>query len=351
MNLHYAWPADELARSLCIIADEMIESPQKRQRLKTLVRKRLRRGNLALDGITTLVLYHLCCADLYRQRYRWIGWECRSRWAWEKASLDWTYPRWDGSQCNLLVLGEQGLGDEMLFASCLPELLEQCERVTYECDPRLIPIFERTYPGVRFVSRFSDDARRPWPEAYYAAGDYDAFIPAGDLPKLYRTNVRDFVFRPLLAHSGLRPRYYLELSRLGPPPYIGVAWGGRLSRIDPDPLLCGPGTFINLQYDGQTHPGVHVLEQPSLDHTFALIACLEQVRGTIITPIHMAGRLGLPTEVVLPAPVYADPDNPNDESHNRLRWEWPRGPATPWHPSVQIHQDTQQWTHSRKTPI
>ena len=69
-------------------------------------------------------------------------------------------PVWDGSSLadkTILVYGEQGIGDEIMFASCLPELIEQADRCLVACEPRLVPLFRRSFPTATVVS--IDDIR------------------------------------------------------------------------------------------------------------------------------------------------------------------------------------------------
>lgn len=64
-------------------------------------------------------------------------------------------PRWDGGDLTgrqLLVLAEQGVGDQMRFARDLAELRRHCGALTVECEARLVPIFARSLPGIPIVA-------------------------------------------------------------------------------------------------------------------------------------------------------------------------------------------------------
>src|SRR5207244_10859271 len=72
----------------------------------------------------------------------WPAYEWRLQQAPSLLSLGFPLPRWDGSSLQgrtILVWGEQGVGDELLFASCVPDLLTQAGHVVLACDPRLVP--------------------------------------------------------------------------------------------------------------------------------------------------------------------------------------------------------------------
>jgi Flp pilus assembly protein TadD len=67
-------------------------------------------------------------------------------------------PRWDGRRLEdgrLLVWGEQGVGDEILFAQYLKDALTLAPQIIVECDPRLVSIFKRSFPAIAFVPRTS----------------------------------------------------------------------------------------------------------------------------------------------------------------------------------------------------
>ena len=104
------------------------------------------------------------------------GWSLNEhRWASPTASRSKPYvkPRWDGRRVdgNLLVWGEQGLGDQILHASMLSDLRDYARKVIIEAEPRLVPLFERSFPGMEIV---------PLVDALYR-DLFDAHIPLASL--------------------------------------------------------------------------------------------------------------------------------------------------------------------------
>jgi hypothetical protein len=93
----------------------------------------------------------------------------------------------------LLVWGEQGLGDEVMFASLIPQLAQDGVRVVLDCDARLAPLLTRGLPnnqlGVTVVARTEP------PSGRLTAPDVVAQIPAGSLPRLMRRRIGDFAGR------------------------------------------------------------------------------------------------------------------------------------------------------------
>src|SRR5690606_17227090 len=55
-------------------------------------------------------------------------------------------PLWDGTPGKTVAFyGEQGLGDEIMYASCLEDAARDVQ-VIVECDPRLEGLFRRSFP-------------------------------------------------------------------------------------------------------------------------------------------------------------------------------------------------------------
>ena len=71
----------------------------------------------------------------------------------ERTEFLFNQPRWEPG-CDLagktrLVVGEQGLGDEVLFANLLPDVIERLGptgRLILAVETRLVPIFKRAFP-------------------------------------------------------------------------------------------------------------------------------------------------------------------------------------------------------------
>ena len=59
-----------------------------------------------------------------------------------------TWPQWHGEKTSVCVYGEQGLGDEIMFSSMIPDVTEAAEEVVFECHPRLEQTFKRSFPGI-----------------------------------------------------------------------------------------------------------------------------------------------------------------------------------------------------------
>lgn len=109
---------------------------------------------------------------------------------------------WTGGslkKTRLLVRAEQGVGDQILFASLIPDLAARakCEggSLVLECEPRLAPLFARSFPDVT-VKPTAIKSVGGVPVADYgwlkAAGGANAVTMMGSLPRYMRTRLDAF---------------------------------------------------------------------------------------------------------------------------------------------------------------
>ena len=98
-------------------------------------------------------------------------------------------PKWQGQElkgCSLLVLREQGVGDELLYSSCFIDLEELNAKVTVQCDSRLLSIFQRTYKNINFISAAQNE------NIYELCKEFDYISAIGSLPGYFRKKLEDF---------------------------------------------------------------------------------------------------------------------------------------------------------------
>lgn len=343
------WPTERLLKALKLVIDEQGFTKLRKDMMFKKLSRLAKRGELEVSNMDTEWLYRLCAASLMLHDYHWFAWEWRSKWATELATKNWVYPRWGGPdadnlQKRILVVGEQGVGDEIVFASCYNELAKDVEEAWVECDPRLIPIFERSFPeNLHFVNRYLDASKRVVPRM----GDYpkfhdgkpiEAFIMAGNVPKLYRHSVQDFPKHSngFLAPDVGRNQVWGSWLRLNSVPPVGCSWSGRQGEIEP--LAYG----ISLQYGADDHRGLTVPNldlRQDLEGTFALISALGKVVSTTNAVAHMAGSLGVPTDCIKPPPIYATTE---DTFNNRVQAWW-ADDYSDWYPSITMYRSQKEW--------
>ncbi|HSA91148.1 MAG TPA: tetratricopeptide repeat protein [Burkholderiales bacterium] len=233
-------------------------------------------------------------------------------------------PQWDGEPLagrNVLVLPEQGLGDEIMFGSCIPDLAAEAAHVIVECDPKLEAIFRRSFPACTVVSRQRTLANdwitrvQPKPELQVAAGS---------LARRYRSRTEDFPQRPFLQADPARvAAWKAKLEALGPGRKIGLSWRGGVgltgrkrrsfSLGELAPVLRLPGThWISLQYtdvreelrqlESRQPLKVHHWQEAIDDYgeTAALVCALDGVLTVCTAIVHLSGALGRPAVVMVP---------------------------------------------------
>ncbi|CAO3435758.1 hypothetical protein [Azospirillum endophyticum] len=187
----------------------------------------------------------------------------------DAVSRRFAFPEWRGEALadrRILVWGEQGLGDEILFGTALPDLLRESGRLIVECDARLTGLFARALPGA--------EVRAPTPDPR----DADCHAPLGSVAARLRPTLRRFpAAGPFLTpEPRLTTEWRDRLAELGPGLRVGICWrssrmtadrAGAYSRIDQwGPVFAVPGvTFVNLQYDG------HEAERDSALHRFGTV--------------------------------------------------------------------------------
>lgn len=134
-------------------------------------------------------------------------------------------PLWSGEDLeakSILVWREQGLGDEVRYASLLPELRDMGCSVTFECTPKLIPLWENSFPWVTIQPEGEELCNE---DPKYANFDYQ--IPVGSLGGILRNTLAQFVdkqkpwiSRDLTAETQIRTQLAIKSDEL----LIGVCW-------------------------------------------------------------------------------------------------------------------------------
>ena len=250
---------------------------------------------------------------------------------------------------RLLVLAEQGLGDELLFASLLPDVIEALGpegRLTLAVEPRLVSLFARSLPQAEILAHRTETVGgrvRRSAGGLADPGAIDVWAPLASLPRQFRRAVTDFPARPgFLVADPQRVAHWRNWLGEGPPA-VGLTWrsgnllGDRRRQYPPmaswKPVLEASETrLVNLQYDVQADElealgalgGRALLQPPGLDlknhidDLAALCCALDLVVSVSNATGQLAGACGAPT-VMLCVPA-----------------AWPRlgQESYPWHPTI-----------------
>lgn len=282
------------------------------------------------------------------------------RWRWRKAEpplphRSWPWPEWPGDGAvpqRLLLWGEQGLGDRLLFLQYLPDLLAGSDgELTLETDPRLIPLLRRSFPQMRFA------AETPQAGAALLSDAFDAHLPLGNLPRRAPPG-KAYLQADAARAAELSARY-----RRGGEKLIGLSWRsanaalGVAKSLQPEDfkrLADLPGCrFVCLQYGASEAEhaafrsmfGDRYIHDPAidaqndLDGLAAQIAALDLVLTISNVTAHMAGALGQAVWLLAP------------QGKSRFFYLMGTGEGTPWYPRMRIFRPMAAggWTGTMQT--
>ena len=263
-------------------------------------------------------------------------------------------PIWDGSNIagkSILVWAEQGIGDQIMFASIFEDLLKTKVDTIVECERRLIPLFQRSFPQIDFVPQENPIQPR------LLDNSVNFQVPMAGLGQWFRTEERSFLsnknfYLHACPEKTLKIRNKYQKLANGKM-LVGISW--KSTGIDQTkaetkstslenwkPILSRQDCFfINLQYGDvrqeieeyasvQNNLPIYLDEEidslENLDDFSAQVSVLDLVMSIDNTTVHMAGALGKKVWNLLPH----IPD-----------WRWMlKRKDTPWYPSMKLFRQT-----------
>lgn len=297
---------------------------------------------------------HLMLGDLARG---WEDYEARLRTyrCFEYRLFD--YPDWEGGPLEgktVLIYAEQGLGDEMMFASCFGEVLKRANHCVIDCSPKLEKLFRRSFPGATIHGGEQVDRDLSWLER---VPKIDCKVASGSLPMHFRRDAGSFPRHGgYLCADADRVRFWrARLDDLGEGLKVGLSWRGgmkfthqgvrSLSLDQLKPLLEMKGVkFVSVQYGDcvddlerwRRESGLEIAHwQEALDdydETAALVSALDLVISVQTAVVHLGGALGRAVWVLVPAAP---------------EWRYNRtGNTMLWYPAVTIFRQRElgQWS-------
>lgn len=240
---------------------------------------------------------------------------------------------------KVLLLPEQGVGDSIMFASMIPDVVATAAATTVVCDARLVGLYEASFPNASIVG--------PEASAGMRLGDFEKVVAIGSLGHAFRTRLTDFPGTPYLTP---RPgAVEVWAARLGPKcgrARIGISWRGgtawtgatsrSLTLGQLAPLFGLEGCeFVSLQYgdprdevqaaNRELGCGIRIFDPEEIDEfeqLAGLIQNLDWVFTVQTAVVHLSGALGRRCVAMVP---------------ERPEWRYmAAGSAMPWYRSVQI---------------
>jgi tetratricopeptide (TPR) repeat protein len=259
-------------------------------------------------------------------------------------------PEWDGSDLagkRIAIYPEQGIGDEIMFASCVPDVLRKARGCTIVCEPRLVQLFSRSFPEATVVANGADASGLP---------RADWSVRMGSLPLHLRRDLGEFpAHHGYLRAEPARVGYWkARLAALPGARRIGISWRGgtpstrrNLRSIALEQwsalLKTAGASFVSLQYtdcaeeiaEVSRRHRVDIYHWPDAladyDETAALVAALDLVISVQTAVVHLSGALGMPAWTLIPEVP---------------EWRYgEEGETMPWYPSVTLmrKQRGEEW--------
>lgn len=263
-------------------------------------------------------------------------------------------PEWDGTMGQSVVLyGEQGIGDEVCFASMVPDVLAVSKKVILDVDKRLRGLFQRSFPEAKvYGTRSAGPDAKPWDKE---DRDFDASLAMGQVGEYFRTSRESFPSGAYLKPCPTRTAQWKALFEQKGKPVIGIAWAGGIPKTgakfrkaaleDWMPVFAAiDAHWVCLQYRDASeeiaeftakHPHVDLVQYPwatlskDYDDTAALVACLDCVISLPTAIVHLAAALGTKT-IALQA--------------ERKCWKFNAG--LPFHPDVTLIEHGKGWSYA-----
>ena len=267
--------------------------------------------------------YNESLLHLYKKNFK-KGW---SKYEWRLDRLEYTFDlqksekaRWkESKKGRVLLWPEQGIGDEVMFSSIIPELYKKTDKLLVQADERLIPLFKRSFSkDIEFYSSIK----------CIDENDYDYHIPYGSLPEYFRQTIESFensskgwLKASDLKTKDLRSKLLIEDSQN----LIGISWHSTAKRTGfqnrsislnhlATSLYSKNVRLISLQYgdvDNEienlfAETGIKVIQvkdinnMNDIDDLAALISACDKVVSIDNSTAHLAGALGKDTQVILP---------------------------------------------------
>lgn len=279
--------------------------------------------------------------------WRWLSKENVSR------PLKTSREVWQGQPFDgcLYVWAEQGIGDQILHASMLPELRKFPQKKIISVEKKLLPIFRRSFPDFEFIDK----------TATLSEGEYDRHIPIASLGNFFRKSKSDFegIQKKYLIADATTTPHIKPGDSSGEKKLCGISWSSSnkllgkqksISLIELEKILkINNFDFINLQY-GEVASEIARVENDfnikildikkidlyeDMDAVLGLIDCCDIIITTSNSTAHLAGALGKEVFLLLPF------------SAGRF-WYWHDiDGVSLWYPSIRVFKQEQSGDWSK----
>ena len=208
---------------------------------------------------------------------------------------------------RIMVQMTEGIGEQIAISTIFNEVINDFESVIVRCQPKLIPLFEKTFRDIQFVS--SEDRIDHL--------DHEVIIEMNTLANLYRKSRRDFD-RPSfpMFHVDQKKVYEFRKMFYDGRPIIGIIWNSPNSavkfskkNIPLENFECilrdNRYKFVSLQYGEPNNdieklgydiePRADIDVYDDVENLFCLIGSCDAVIGSSNTAHIISGSMGIPS--------------------------------------------------------
>lgn len=325
-------------------------------RALTILEKIVVENRADVEAVSAIGIAHLVAGDF---NHGWTAYRDRLR----QATVNISYARfpqkiWAGeslNDANVLVWTEQGIGEEILTSTLLPETGRKARSVTLLCSERMVPLLKRSFPDftveersepvssaavnpdIDFQMSMSDlgSALRPSVDSFLESRTKQALVPDSELVERLRSRYKEQAgHRPLVGLS-----WHSETPDLGALKSLSILHAAEFVRECDAAFVCvqyspQPDHLTELSNAAANRwifdPSVDAMQ--SMDLAAAQCAALDYVVTISNSAAHLAGALGIEAALLVP---------PNTGRH----WYWMRGhDQSLWYPSVRLFEVSEDGT-------
>lgn len=312
--------------------------------------------SLALSGGAAITRWERFALDLFERRFAaaWAGFETRFAIGELTGVFAYPFPQplWRGEPLggkHLLIHNEQGLGDQLMFASALADLPKDIGRLSIVIAPELLDIFRASFPQAEVhparYGAFAGD--HPEPSWLPTLPPVDFQIPIGSLMPILRATDESFADPVAYLRPTEEARSRWAALGMAQGLNVGICWASNPALFRDDsarrarrksmtidrlaPLAAIEGVHLHTVLNWSVDPMPEAFRGRLVDHaraltsmneTAALIERLDVVVTVDTAVAHLAGALGKPTIVMLHE--FAD-----------ARWEL-HSASSYWYPDVRL---------------
>lgn len=268
----------------------------------------------------------------------WDYYDARTYKTWFRPRFD-PSTRWEGqdlSDKTLLLWYEQGIGDQLLFASFLVPLVKRAKHIIFECEPRLVSLVQRSFPTVEVVPY-----QYPWDERVY---NHDFQIPMGSAGKYLINSFYDFHFtRGYLKPDPERVAYFKD--KYKDKKLVGLSWASvaqfynKAKSLDLNVFktILDNRDCISFQYgtqDSRVYSDDEVNLTQDIDDVAALMQACDHVVTVSNAAAHIAGATGVKASVLV------------TNGFGR-HWYWyPQATYNPFYPTLTAYMPEHSGNHT-----